>query len=121
MEELDSSKTHRPWGYYRVLHEYPDSKVKELVVNPNSALSMQRHQFRDEFWFVAEGEASLYTVDDEGVKRLIGKHIKYDHINIVSYQWHQLVNETDNPLKIVEIQYGSKCVEEDIERDYANT
>jgi len=27
-----------------------------------------------------------------------------------------LCNETDQPLKIVEIQYGDDCVEEDIER-----
>ena len=27
-----------------------------------------------------------------------------------------LANETDEPLKVVEIQYGENCVEEDIER-----
>ena len=27
-----------------------------------------------------------------------------------------LANETDKPLKVVEIQYGEECVEEDIER-----
>jgi hypothetical protein len=27
-----------------------------------------------------------------------------------------LANETTDPLKIVEIQYGTNCVEEDIER-----
>jgi mannose-6-phosphate isomerase-like protein (cupin superfamily) len=31
-------------------------------------------------------------------------------------EWHQLVNETDRPLQLVEIQYGEDCVEEDIER-----
>jgi mannose-6-phosphate isomerase-like protein (cupin superfamily) len=30
--------------------------------------------------------------------------------------WHQLVNAHDTPLKLVEIQYGTNCVEEDIER-----
>jgi mannose-6-phosphate isomerase-like protein (cupin superfamily) len=30
--------------------------------------------------------------------------------------WHQLANETDIPLKLVEIQYGTNCVEDDIER-----
>jgi mannose-6-phosphate isomerase-like protein (cupin superfamily) len=111
----------RPWGYYRVLEEYADSKVKELVVNPHSALSMQRHKFRDEFWFVAEGLASLYTVNEQGVKIHVADHVKYNHINIVTNEWHQLVNNTDNPLKIVEIQYGPKCIEEDIERDYDNS
>jgi hypothetical protein len=27
-----------------------------------------------------------------------------------------LCNETDEPLKLIEIQYGEDCVEEDIER-----
>ena len=31
-------------------------------------------------------------------------------------QWHQLVNETDKPVKIIEIQYGENCIEDDIER-----
>jgi mannose-6-phosphate isomerase-like protein (cupin superfamily) len=31
-------------------------------------------------------------------------------------EWHMLANETDNPLQVVEIQYGENCIEEDIER-----
>ena len=31
-------------------------------------------------------------------------------------EWHQLCNETDQPLKLIEIQFGEDCVEEDIER-----
>jgi len=27
-----------------------------------------------------------------------------------------LCNETDQPLKLIEIQYGENCIEEDIER-----
>jgi mannose-6-phosphate isomerase-like protein (cupin superfamily) len=30
--------------------------------------------------------------------------------------WHQLANEHDTDLKLVEIQYGTNCIEEDIER-----
>jgi mannose-6-phosphate isomerase-like protein (cupin superfamily) len=30
--------------------------------------------------------------------------------------WHQLTNPFDAPVKIVEIQYGEQCIEEDIER-----
>lgn len=120
LDEWKAPKTDRPWGYYRVLYEYPNSKVKELVVNPGSALSMQRHAHRDEFWFVAEGTASLYTVTD-GVKVHTADHVMFNHINIVNYEWHQLANNTDKPLKIVEIQYGAKCEEDDIERDIDNT
>ena len=35
-------------------------------------------------------------------------------------EWHQLVNGTQEPLKVIEIQYGENCIEEDIERQYRN-
>ena len=57
-------KTQRTWGYYHVLHEVgTHTKVKELTVMPKTCLSMQRHGQRAEFWFVAEGEATVYTLD----------------------------------------------------------
>ena len=64
LQEWKAPKTERPWGYYRVLHEVGNHvKLKELTVNPGAKLSMQRHSQRAEFWFVAEGEATVYTVD----------------------------------------------------------
>ena len=42
-----------------------------------------------------------------------------DSIEINVEQWHKLFNLTNFPLKIVEIQYGNECVEEDIERESA--
>ena len=39
-----------------------------------------------------------------------------DRLRIDEGQWHQLVNETDKPVKIIEIQYGENCIEDDIER-----
>jgi mannose-6-phosphate isomerase-like protein (cupin superfamily) len=37
-------------------------------------------------------------------------------IKIPAGEWHQLINPTDKPCKIVEIQYGTECEEDDIER-----
>ena len=109
--------TQRPWGYYRVLHEVgPNTKLKELTVNPKTCLSMQRHEERSEFWFVAEGEASVYTLDQSSDHDHIGTFDKHQYIFIGLNQWHMLCNETDSPLKLIEIQYGENCVEEDIER-----
>lgn len=117
LEEWKAPKTERAWGYYRVLHNVGDcTKLKELTVNPGSQLSMQRHYHRSEFWFVAEGIASVYTLDSDGNQVLIGKFNKHQNVWISRTQWHQLRNETDEPLKLIEIQYGSECIEEDIER-----
>jgi D-beta-D-heptose 7-phosphate kinase/D-beta-D-heptose 1-phosphate adenosyltransferase len=118
LEEWKKPKTNRTWGYYRVLHEVgTHTKLKELTVMPKTCLSMQRHEKRAEFWFVAEGEATVYTLDststDQEIKCSMAVH---EHCWITVNEWHQLCNETDQPLKLIEIQYGEDCIEEDIER-----
>jgi cytidyltransferase-like protein len=118
LEDWKKPKTERAWGYYRVLHEVGSHvKLKELTVNPKTCLSMQRHEQRAEFWFVAEGEATVYTVDPHSTDYdLMASPARHQHTWIRLNEWHQLCNETDQPLKLIEIQYGLNCVEEDIER-----
>ncbi len=118
LEDWKKPKTQRAWGYYRVLHEVGNHvKLKELTVNPKTCLSMQRHDRRAEFWFVAEGEATVYTVDPHSTEYdLMASPAKHQSTWIRLNEWHQLCNETDEPLKLIEIQYGEDCVEEDIER-----
>lgn len=50
LQEWKAPKTDRPWGYYRIIHEVPGMKVKELTVMPGKELSMQRHHLRAEYW-----------------------------------------------------------------------
>ena len=116
LQEWKAPKTERQWGYYRVLHEVPGMKVKELTVNPGCSLSMQRHQHRAEYWIVSEGEAVVNRatpLDFELPPAILEKH---DQLHVAIQEWHQLTNPYKYPLKIVEIQYGEQCVEEDIER-----
>lgn len=117
LDEWKSPKTERGWGYYRVLHEVKNKvKVKELTIDPKKFLSMQRHNKRSELWFVAEGTGTLYTINRSSDEELIGEYNKFNSIHIAENQWHRLANETDRPLKIIEIQYGEECNEEDIVR-----
>jgi D-beta-D-heptose 7-phosphate kinase/D-beta-D-heptose 1-phosphate adenosyltransferase len=117
LEEWRTPKTGRAWGYYRVLHEVGNHvKLKELTVNPKTCLSMQRHQDRAEHWFVAEGTATVYSIDQSSDMDLLGEYTQHQHIHINRTQWHKLCNETDQPLRVIEIQYGENCIEEDIER-----
>lgn len=116
LNDFKASKTHRNWGYYRVLHsDGPSTKVKELVVDPGKSLSLQRHKHRSEHWIITSGIASVRTgyEPDWLVKKYLAKH---QEIDIPVGRWHQLCNETNEPLKIVEIQHGTVCIEEDIER-----
>jgi cytidyltransferase-like protein len=119
LEEWRSPKTERQWGYYRVLYEYDKhTKLKELTVLPGKTLSMQRHKDRAEFWFVGEGEATVYTMNISSDAELVGKYKQHQSLRISKQQWHMLANETNMPLKIIEIQYGENCIESDIERKY---
>lgn len=116
LQEWKAPKTERQWGYYRVLHEVPGLKVKELTVNPGCSLSMQRHGLRAEYWIVSEGQATVNRatpLDFELPPALLEKH---DQLHVAIQEWHQLTNPYEHPLKIVEIQYGEQCIEEDIER-----
>jgi cytidyltransferase-like protein len=116
LQEWKAPKTERPWGYYRVLHEVPGMKVKELTVNPYQSLSMQRHKSRSEYWIVSEGEALVNRSMISGYS-LPPVHLKkHDEYDVYTNDWHQLTNPFNQPLKVVEIQYGEYCVEEDIER-----
>lgn len=114
LEEWKAPRTERPWGYYRVLHETPGTKVKELTINPGQSLTTQRHYDRDEHWHVAEGHC-VVDFEDETTR----SHIKlkpHDQFTIKAECWHKLHNPYDVPCKIVEIQYGISCEEDDIER-----
>lgn len=116
LDEWKAPKTVRSWGYYRVLHEVSGAKVKELTVDPGAKLSMQRHSNRAEFWLVSSGTATVYTVNSKTDLELQGHYAQHEHLHIAQKQWHQLANETSEPLKLIEIQYGTQCIEEDIER-----
>jgi len=116
LEEWKAPKTNRTWGYYRVLHEVPGIKVKELTINPGHSISMQYHNHRSEFWMVSEGRASVYTLKLSSEPVFVDELSLHEHFWVDQGVWHQLRNNTDGPLKIVEIQYGKSCDEQDIER-----
>jgi D-beta-D-heptose 7-phosphate kinase/D-beta-D-heptose 1-phosphate adenosyltransferase len=117
LQEWKAPKTERSWGNYRVLYEHNTQvKVKELTVEPGQRLSMQRHLDRAEHWFVVQGTATVYTINRKSDEELLGEFTTHQHIHVDRHQWHQLCNHTDLPLRVVEIQYGPNCIEEDIER-----
>jgi len=116
LTEWKTPRTERKWGYYRVLHaDGPATKVKELVVRPGKSLSLQKHSKRSEYWIVSYGTGRVMIGDDE---TNLQEHTLKKHASVVirAGQWHQLINDSTGELRIVEIQYGSNCIEEDIVR-----
>ena len=116
LQEWKAPKTERQWGYYRVLHEVPGMKVKELTVEPGKSLSMQRHFARSEYWIVSEGQAIVNSTMDGGYALPSITLSKHEEYKVPIKGWHQLTNPFAIPVKVVEIQYGESCIEEDIER-----
>jgi mannose-6-phosphate isomerase-like protein (cupin superfamily) len=115
LKEWMAPKTERTWGYYRVIHETTTHKVKELTVNPGKSLSLQKHQHRSELWFVSEGIATVERGIEETVS--ISEFSMYEQLTIPIGSWHRLSNNTDEYVRIIEIQYGAQCIEDDIERN----
>ena len=112
LNEYSNPKTERTWGYYRVLYEGEDYKVKELVINPHSSLSMQRHKYRTETWNLVSGNA--HVIVGNNMLKLTQK----DSVFIPVNTWHKGINESDKPAHIIEIWRGKSSYlnEDDIER-----
>jgi len=115
LKEWMAPKTERVWGYYRVIHESATHKVKELTVEPGKSLSLQKHQHRNEFWFVSEGTP---TVEQGKSSQVLSnrEYEMYEQLTVPENSWHRLSNCTNEPVRIIEIQYGDQCIEEDITR-----
>ena len=114
----------RTWGRYIVLWKSSDVKIKYIRVNPHSGLSFQKHNHRGELWFIVNGTATINTYGIPGIpaekvqidKLQDHKRTKHSFFYINKGEWHQLTNEEDEPLIVIEIQFGDKCEEDDIER-----
>ena len=108
----------RVWGEFSNLFEDGVVKVKELVIEPGKGISYQRHFKRSEIWFVSKGECVVkHGRDTEKPEEYDVINLKTDEvIHIKVEDWHQIVNTSDEPCHIVEIQYGEETTEDDIER-----
>jgi mannose-1-phosphate guanylyltransferase/mannose-6-phosphate isomerase len=103
-------RTNRPWGWYESISEVPGNKIKRIGVNPGQQLSLQRHRQRAEHWVVTQGTATI-TLDEKVFVLTQGQHC-----DIAIGQVHRLANLTQEPVEIVEVQFGSYLGEDDIER-----
>ena len=117
LDEWKTQKTERDWGYWRVLDHKPEKgyKVKELVIYPGKSLSDQKHFKRLEEWKILEGVVKMDT-EYNGLQDSL--HLKPSTMTytIGKEVWHKASNPGDTNAHILEVQWGSECVEEDIER-----
>jgi len=100
----------RPWGSYTSIEEGPGFKIKRIVVNPGQSLSLQFHHKRAEHWVVVSGEAIVQIGEQEYPTRAG----EYRYIPLG--EKHRLTNRTDEPMELVEVQFGEYLGEDDIVR-----
>ena len=100
----------KPWGFYQVLEEGFHYSEKKIIVNSGGKLSLQSHQYRSEYWIIAEGEAEV-TINGK-IKTLKENEM----IFIPKESKHRLANNKAKKLTVIEFWYGEILNENDIER-----
>jgi mannose-6-phosphate isomerase-like protein (cupin superfamily) len=100
----------RPWGYFEVLSEAMDHKVKRIFVAPGGCLSLQRHKKRAEHWYAVSGEGKA-TINGQEQTLSAGRAV-----DIPQGATHRLENQSDADLVVIEVQTGTYFGEDDIER-----
>jgi len=100
----------RPWGEFNSIHRGETHQAKSIVVKPGGQLSLQYHFHRSEHWVVVRGIATV-TVGEEILQLTPGQHVYIPQGSL-----HRLENHTDDPVEIIEVQYGTYLGEDDIVR-----
>lgn len=100
----------RPWGYFQILTELDDHKVKRITLKPGKRISLQRHKNRSEHWFFLQG-SGIVTLNDKKIN--VKKGLSID---IQKEELHRVENTGNSELVFIEIQLGDYFGEDDIER-----
>lgn len=108
---VDEEIYYRPWGFYKttMMNNYFQSKI--ISVNPQAQLSLQSHNYREEYWIVAHGKGIVQIGESTreikcGSSLFIPKGCKHRLSNI----------DYEESLIITEVQIGDYFGEDDIIR-----
>ena len=102
-------KENRPWGFYRVIEDSDNYKIKYIYVDSNKRLSLQKHSQREEHWTIISGFSHI-TI--ENIKRTYGPG---DSIFIPKGSLHR-IEALGHPVEFIEVQTGTYFGEDDIIR-----
>ncbi len=103
-------RTLRPWGWFELVSEADQHKIKRIGVLPGQRISLQKHSWRAEHWVVVQGTAQV-TLGEDTLVLTVGQHC-----DIGPGQVHRLANLTSEPMEIIEVQFGTYLGEDDIVR-----
>ena len=101
---------YRPWGKYTNLFNGKGFLIKELIVNPKSSISLQKHNHRSEHWVISSGIANVLINKKKYIKKT------GDTAFIPKGSLHRIENPYNKPVVIMEAQTGKILKETDIIR-----
>lgn len=104
---MEPEVVEKPWGHEIIIADESAYGAKILVVKAGEQLSLQRHQQRDETWYVLKGTPRVSNGKDVVVLRA------GDLIQIPRGQWHRLEGHREEA-RVLEITNG--YIDGDIER-----
>ena len=103
-------KVNRPWGWYDNLDDGEKFKLKRLHIKLGASISLQKHKFRDEHWIIVRGIAEITK------RNKVKLYKENEYIFIPKEVKHRVKNVGNEPLEIIEIQFGPVLSENDIIR-----
>jgi mannose-1-phosphate guanylyltransferase/mannose-6-phosphate isomerase len=109
-EAVEHVVNHRPWGFYVILENSAEYKVKKISVYPGQKLSLQFHYHRSEHWIVVQGIAQVTKGEQTHLLQ------KNESMFIAQREIHRIENVGQEILDIIEVQIGSYLGEDDIVR-----
>jgi len=89
----------RPWGKFEQFCHNEKVTVKIITVKPDSKLSLQYHNHRDEFWRIVEGSGQIILGEE-----LIDVKVS-DEFFIPKKTKHRIITN-NNSLKVLEVSFG---------------
>tara|TARA_Y100000590_G_scaffold264563_1_gene297273 strand:+ start:950 stop:2155 length:1206 start_codon:yes stop_codon:yes gene_type:complete len=109
-KDIKKNVFYRPWGKYINLYSGKGFLLKELVINPKSSISLQKHNFRSERWTIISGMPKITINKSKFFKK------PNETAFIPQGAIHRIENKFDKPVQIVEVQTGPILKETDIIR-----
>lgn len=112
-ESLDQSMVHRHWGYFMDLHSEQGLNIRKLVVNPGSIISLQKNDAQSsKRWVVSKGSARVNSGDRIEILK------EKDTISVTGSTVHSIENTGDDPLHIIEVQFGEILENDNLRQEY---
>ncbi|GAB6078609.1 mannose-1-phosphate guanylyltransferase/mannose-6-phosphate isomerase [Hydrogenobaculum acidophilum] len=107
----ESLIAYKPYGYYMLLEEGKNFKIRKLLLKPKKHISKQMHHHRTEHWIILRGTAKV----------IIGDKQHFFHENesffVPKSTWHYIENPGIIDLEMLEVQSGEYLEEDDTIRE----